>query len=54
MRALYQQHANHNTTIRHLVAALNVTERTLHIVMRASPDGWRHTEQDARPTSACA
>lgn len=54
MRALYQQHANHNTTIRHLVAALNVTERTLHIVMRETPDGWRHTEQDARPTSTSA
>jgi DNA-binding transcriptional regulator YiaG len=54
MRTLYLQHANGDQAIKDLVTALNATERTLHIVMRETPRGWRHTEQEAQPASAGA
>ena len=34
MRAIYRHHANGNEAIKNLVSALNVTEHTLHFVMR--------------------
>jgi DNA-binding transcriptional regulator YiaG len=49
MRALYRLHANHDDTIRNLVTALNITERTLHIVMRETAKGWQHVEQEEIP-----
>ena len=54
MRAIYRHHANGNEAIKNLVSALNVTEHTLHFVMRETPRGWRHTEQTEQPTSADA
>jgi hypothetical protein len=54
MRAIYRHHANGNEAIKNLVSALNVTEHTLHFVMRETPRGWHHSEQTEQPTSADA
>jgi DNA-binding transcriptional regulator YiaG len=51
MRAIYLQHADGDEAIKNLVTALNVTERTLHFVMRETPRGWRHTEHAEQPAS---
>jgi DNA-binding transcriptional regulator YiaG len=49
MRAIYKRHASNDDSIKNLVTALNITERTLHIVMRETARGWQHCEQAELP-----
>lgn len=46
IRVIYAAHADGNEKVKNIIHSLNDAERTIQIILKDTPKGWTHTEQE--------
>ncbi len=54
IRVIYAAHSNGDEKVKNIIHAINDTERTLHLIMNDTENGWHSEEASEQPSSARA